>query len=86
MRGLDDDRRLDAEFLQLREHAHAVELRHHEIEDGDIDARAVGRTQQRQGFLAALQHERLVTERRTIASRSRRCTGSSSTIRIVLDM
>ena len=39
VRGLHDDRRLDRHSRSLREHADAVEVGHHEVEDDDVDAR-----------------------------------------------
>ena len=51
-----------ADFAQLGEHAEPVEVRHHEVEDDDVDARPVRRAQERQPRLAGLGHDRLVAE------------------------
>ena len=48
MRGLDDGGDGDAALAHAREHAHAVEIGHHQIENDEIDRRAVARLQARE--------------------------------------
>ena len=62
MRGLDDDRRGDGVAAQPREHAEAVEVRHHQIEDHTVDARAVRAGEQRRRRVAAFCRDHLVAE------------------------
>ena len=62
MRGLDDDRRGDGVAAQPRKHAEAVEIRHHQIEDHAVDARAVRPGEQRRRRVAAFCRDHLVAE------------------------
>ena len=52
MRGLHDHRHVDRRLAHFGEHAHAVEIGHHQIEDHAIDARADGASEQRQRSVA----------------------------------
>jgi len=62
MRGLHDHRHVDCRLAHFRQHAHAVEIGHHQIEDHAIDPRAVGPGEQRQRRVAGVAHDRLVFE------------------------
>ena len=57
----------DVALAHAREHAHAVEIGHHQIEDDEVDRRPVGRLQARERRLARIR-----------ASRRRSRTASSS--------
>ncbi len=62
MRGLDDHRNRDLEVAHPRQHAHAVEIGHDEIENQQIDMGLVGGLHARQRRLAALDAFRLIAE------------------------
>ena len=60
--GLHDHRHRDRGLPHLRQHAKPVEIRHHQVEDDAIDARAVRRVEQRQRGIAVVADQRLVAE------------------------
>ena len=62
MRGLHDHRHVDRRLAHFRQHAHAVEIGHHQIEDHAIDPRAVGSGEQSKRRVAGIAHDRLVFE------------------------
>ena len=62
VRGLHDGRDRDLAFAKLRQHLHAVDLGHHQIENQQVDGLGVGRGEPAQGLGAALDDVRLVTE------------------------
>ena len=62
MRGLHDHRHVDRGLAHFRQHAHAVEIGHDQIEDHAIDPRAVGSGEQRQRGVAGVARQRLVFE------------------------
>jgi hypothetical protein len=62
MRGLHDHRIGQAGIAHAREHAVAVEVGHHQVEDDAIDARAVRAGQCRDGRVAAVGGHHLVAE------------------------
>ena len=62
MRGLDDGGHGDPALAHPREHAHAVEVGHDEIEHEEIDRRPVGRLQPRQRRLAGFGRLDLIAE------------------------
>jgi hypothetical protein len=62
VRGLHDHRRRDPRLPHFRQHAKPVEIRHHQVEDDAIDARAVRRIEQRQCGIAVVAGQRLVAE------------------------
>ena len=62
MGGLDDDRGRHLAFAHPRQHAHAVEVGHDEIENQQIDPGPVDGQHPRQRRLAALDAFRLVAE------------------------
>ena len=62
MRGLHDDRNVQARLAHAREHAIAVEIRHHEVEDHAIDARGIWAGEGRDRGVAAVRDHHLVTE------------------------
>ena len=62
MCGLHDHRQLVAGLAQPRQHAEAVEVRHHQIEDHAIDPAAVRAAEQLQRRVAIVERERLVAE------------------------
>ncbi len=54
MRGLHDDRRVSPARAHAAEHAHAVEVGHHEIEHHEVDVASVRAGELREGGLAAV--------------------------------
>ena len=80
VRGLHDRRNRDIALAHPRQHAHAVEIGHHEVEDDEIDRRSVAGLETRR---ARLRPNSAVStsypNRLAIASSRRRWIGSSST-------
>ena len=62
MRGLHDHRHVDCRLAHFRQHAHAVEVRHHQIEDHAIEAPAIGPGEHRQRRIAVIARHRFVAE------------------------
>ena len=60
MGGLNDDGDVEAGVAYARKNAHAVEARHHEVEQHGIDGRRIRVDQARDGAFAALHHDGLV--------------------------
>jgi hypothetical protein len=60
--GLDDHRNIAAGVAHPRQHAHAVEIRHHQVEDHAIDARRLGAAQHLDRGIAALGGDGLIAE------------------------
>ena len=60
--GLHDHRHCDPRLPHFRQHAKPVEIRHHQVEDDAIDARALRRIEQRQRGIAVVAGQRLVAE------------------------
>jgi hypothetical protein len=62
VRRLDDCRDRDVALAHAREHAHAVEIGHHEVENEEIDRRPVDRLKTRQRAFARIHGFRIVTK------------------------
>ncbi len=62
VRGLYDRGNGDVALAHAREHAHAVEIGHHQIEDEEVDRRPVDRLQARQRRLSGVERLDLVAE------------------------
>ena len=62
MRGLDNNGRGDFEIMHPRQHAHAVKVRHDEIENNQRDGRSACLRQARQGLLTAFYGLNFITE------------------------
>ena len=60
MGGLHDHGNIEAGFADFRQHAHAVEAGHHQIEHHGIDRRRVRRGQHGDGRVAAVDDDRLI--------------------------
>ncbi len=61
VRGLHDHRHIDRSLAQPRQNTEPVEVRHNQIEDHTIDARAVDARKQPERGVAIIQRHRLVT-------------------------
>jgi hypothetical protein len=62
MRGLHDDRQRDPGLAQARQHAQAIEIRHHQVEHHRIDAGTVVAGEVGERRVAAFGGERIVAE------------------------
>ena len=83
MRGLHDRGNVDVALAHPVEHAHAVEIGHHEIEDDQIDRRAVASPPAAPGPLRPIRRSRLRSRSAGPSPRAGGAeSGSSSTIRI----
>ncbi len=62
VRSLHDDRHGDRRLAQSRQDAETVKVRHDEVEDHAVDARAVRAAEQRQRSIAVIERNRLILE------------------------
>ena len=62
MGGLHDHRNAEPHVAHAREHAVAVEIGHHEIEDDRVDAASIGSAQHRDRRIAAFGDHHVVAE------------------------
>ena len=80
--GLDDDRRAQSRLAHSGNNAQAVEIGHAKIEHDGVDLRSAVAEEDRHRGLPAAGKKRIVTGTTEHVLDERRCTGSSSTMRI----